>query len=317
MTLTQLQAFLTSAELRSFTAAAKRLKMSQPAISDLIRRLEEELGVRLFRRGSRELFLTSAGEELLPHAQQAVASADAGMRAVRSQLELGGGTATFGLLRNANFYLGVDLALKFHQRYPSVRVRLVGQNSAETALDVARGNLEAGLVTLPIDDDGLEIVPVGRDEVLFVSAHRPDGPIGMAEFADRSLVLYDAHYAETDPVRRQLTDRAQLSGVSISPVIEVEYLSSALDLVRAGVGDSLLCAAATRSAVMPAGLHTAPFVEPIFDTLAFVKRQGMVLSPATREIARMAWDALVEHQAGTDGTLQLTGSSDRLQRFLH
>lgn len=318
MSLTQLQAFVTAEAQRSFTKAADALKMSQPAISDLIRRLESELGAQLFVRGGRELTLTSAGEQLLPHAQQAVASAAEGARAVRSQLELGGGIATFGVLRNADFYLGSDLALRFHRRYPRVRIRLVGQNSAETAADVARGVLEAGLVTLPVEDEGLEIVPVGRDELLYVTAdaERAASPPTLVRLAATPLVLYDAHHGDTDPARRQLAERLQLVGGTLEPVIEVEYLASALDLVAAGVGDTIVCAAATRSAIMPPGLFTASFAEPLYDTLALVKRRGMILSPASREFAAMAWRALRDHQATEQGTLVMRSSTAPLRRFL-
>lgn len=316
MTLAQLQAFIEAARLESFTRAAEELRMSQPAISDLIRRLEHELGSRLFHRGSRQLLLTDAGRTLLPHALQSIASAESGSRAVRELLELESGTATFGLLRNADFYLGVDFAIRFHERYPNVLVRLVGQNSAETAADVARGALEAGLVTLPIDDDGLDVVPLARDEILYVTADpdRAKRKVTIDRLAAAPLVLYDAHYANADPARRQLASRAQLSGVTLQPVVEVEYLSSALRLVEAGVGDSIICRAAAESDLMPAGLHTVPFAEPLFDTLAFVKRRGLVLSPATRVMAGMAWEALKTDQATR--SLSLLPETSQLRHFL-
>lgn len=91
----------------------------------------------------------------------------------KSQRATDRGTATFGVLRNADFYLGSNLAKRFHALYPDERIRLVGQNSAETASDVASGFLEAGLVTLPVDDTELDVVPLVRDEVLFV-VRRPN-----------------------------------------------------------------------------------------------------------------------------------------------
>ncbi|MFJ5956636.1 LysR family transcriptional regulator [Paenarthrobacter sp. NPDC092416] len=314
----QLQAFRAAALCGTFTAAAEKLGMSQPAISDLIRRLEVELGAKLFVRGSRTLHLTSAGEQLLPHAEQAVASAALGAQAVQLQVELGGGTATFGLLRNADFYLNADLAKRFRTCYPNVRVRLVGQNSAETANDIARGMLEAGLVTLPIDDTGLDVLPVARDEVLFVTADpvRARRRVSIRAFAAGPLVLYDAHYAAADPVRRQLNERAQLDGQRIDPVVEVEYLSTALSLVTEGFGDSVICAAATKSAIMPDELHTASFEEPLFETLAFVKRRGHLLSPATRALVELAWDALCAYQDTPAGAAEIVAEHEDVQAFL-
>ncbi|WP_353816558.1 LysR family transcriptional regulator [Agromyces sp. SYSU T00266] len=316
MTLTQLQAFVAAAALRSFTAAAAELKMSQPAVSDLIRRLEQELETPLFHRASRTLVLTAAGEQLLPHAETAVAAADQGRRAVRSQLELDGGIATFGLLRNADFYLKADLAQRFRREHPRVRIRLVGQNSAETAADVASGVLEAGLVTLPIVDDGLELVPLLRDELVYVTAD-PSRAVHARAIEDllaAPLVLYDAHYATVDPARRQLDERAQIAGGKIEPEIEVEYLTTAISLVREGFGDSIICRAAV-SPLIDGGLHTVSFQPRLYDTIALVKRRGAVLSPATREMARMAVDSLLEHQDTADGTAELIVSTPQLARF--
>ena len=157
VTLSQLEAFVAAAKSGSYTAAAEYLGMTQPAVSDLIRRLELELEAKLFQRVGRSMKLTAAGEHLLPFAEQSASAAAQGARAVRSLAGLGGGTATFGMLGNMTYYFGADLGTRFLQLYPKVRVRLIGQNSAETAADVASGNLEAGLVTLPVASEGLEI----------------------------------------------------------------------------------------------------------------------------------------------------------------
>ncbi len=84
--LTQLQAFVTVVEFGSFTRAAAALSISQPAISELIRRLELDLSSTLILRRGGKLELTNAGEKLLPHAEQAVTSARQAVKAVRSEL---------------------------------------------------------------------------------------------------------------------------------------------------------------------------------------------------------------------------------------
>ncbi|MFE6720484.1 LysR family transcriptional regulator [Streptomyces albidoflavus] len=300
MTLNQLKAFVEAQRLGSFTAAARALDIAQASASELVRRLEAELDAELFVRGSRTLTLTAAGQELLPYAQEAVAAADSGVRAVHSLGSLGGGTATFGVLRNADYYLLANLVQMFHARYPAVRVRLVGQNSAETASAVAAGDLEAGLVVLPIDDEGLAVTPLMRDEVRYVSAdeERTREPVTIEAFAAAPLVLYDAHYGWKDPTRRQLAERAQLAGVGIDPLIELEHVEAALKLAAAGVGDTIASRAVIASPTFPAGLRTAPFAEPLYDTIALVRRRGHPLSRATRELARLAEDTLREIRGG-------------------
>ncbi|MFJ9176584.1 LysR family transcriptional regulator [Streptomyces sp. NPDC102360] len=296
MTLNQLRAFVEAERLGSFTAAARAMDIAQASASELVRRLEAELDAELFVRGSRTLALTSAGQELLPYAQQSVEAADSGTRAVHSLGSLGGGTATFGVLRNADYYLLSNLVQLFHARYPSVRVRLVGQNSAETAAAVAAGRIEAGLVVLPIDDEELQVTPLLRDEVYYVSASEEHTrtPVTIEDFAAAPLVLYDAHYGWQDPTRRQLAERAQFAGVRVDPLIELEHVEAALKLVTTGVGDTIASRAVVDSPAFPAGLHTASFADPLYDTIALVRRRGHPLSRATRELARIAEDTLRE-----------------------
>jgi DNA-binding transcriptional LysR family regulator len=300
VTLHQLRAFLAAAETGSFTAAAARLMVAQASVSELIRRMEEEYGIELFRRGPRRLVLTSAGQELLSHAEQSVAAADHADTALRSIRSLGGGVSTFGVLRNADHYLLSGLVQQFHQRYPNVRVRLVGLNSVEVALAVAAGELEAGLVVLPIDDDGLTVTPLLRDEVLYASV-RPErvaSRLRTADLAAAPLILYDAHYGWKDPTRRQLAERAQLEGIKLEPIIEVEHVESALHLVAMGVGDTIISRAVANSSICPPEVHTVGFAQPLYDTIAFIRRDSAVLSPATKEIARLAQEMLLSRPGG-------------------
>jgi len=299
MTLNQLRAFLEAQRLGSFTAAADALDIAQASVSELVRRLEIELDAQLFVRGSRRLGLTAAGEELVPYAEQVVQAADGGAHAVRSLGSLGGGTATFGVPRNADYYLLSSLVQTFHMRYPAVRVRLVGQNSAETAAAIQAGEIEAGLLILPIDDEGLTVRPLLRDEVFYVSADaaRTAKPVTMQQFANADLVLYDAHYGWKDPTRRQLAERAKLAGLQLEPLIEIEHVESALKLVSGHVGDTIASGAVIDSDAFPAGLHTAPFVPPLFDTIALAQHRSRPLSNATREFARLAEDTIGELRA--------------------
>ncbi|WP_307135297.1 LysR family transcriptional regulator [Streptomyces aurantiacus] len=295
-TLNQLRAFLAAARLGTFSAAAVELRTTQPSVSELVKRMEEHYRVPLFTRGARRLVLTSAGEELLPYAQQAAEAAEGADRALRSLTSLDGGVATFGLLRNADYYLLSDLLETFHARHPRVRLRIVGLNSVEVAEAVTAGDLEAGLVVLPIDAEGLDITPLLRDEVVYASADpgRTTRPITMTDLAEAPLILYDAHYGWRDPTRRQLAERAQVEGVTLSPLVEVEQVDSALHLVARGAGDTIVSRAVAGSRTFPKDLHTVGFAEPLYDTIAAVQRQGAVLSPATREIARLARRMLLE-----------------------
>src|SRR3954454_8640882 len=144
MTLQQLQYFLAAAEHGSFSRAAAELHLAQPSLSEQVRRLEAEFGVALFQRVGRGLALTEAGRALRPHAERTLAEAEAARASVVEVRELRGGTAAFGTWGTSRYYIGVDLVAEFRQRHPDVRVRLLGQNSAQVVEAVQTGALAAG-----------------------------------------------------------------------------------------------------------------------------------------------------------------------------
>ncbi len=101
---------------------------------------------------------------------------------------------------------------------------MVGRNSSAIIEHVRRGELEAGAVLPPIDDHVLDVRPIVRDEVLYVSASpgRKRRPATIKQLAATPLVFYDAESADKDPIRRQLAERAQALGVHLQPKVEVE-----------------------------------------------------------------------------------------------
>lgn len=301
MTLTQLKAFLAALERGSFTAAAIELDSTQASVSELVARLERELGLKLFTRGPRRLVPTSAALELREHAVQAVTAITNGVDAIHALVSLEGGTCTFGVLRNAAYYDLSDLVQRFHTRHPHVKIRLVGLNSSLVAESVAGGEIEAGLVVLPVADEGLEVKPLFRDEVVYVSAqrHPGQGPVSIEEVARAKLVLYDAYAGWNDPTRRQLLERARLRGLTIEPAIEVEHVETALNLVATGAADTMVCRTIAEGAAFPEGVHVTPFAEPMYDTVALVWREGTYLSPATRRLAELAETTMLAKVAAT------------------
>jgi len=298
MTLQQLQYMLAAIEHGSFSAAAQSLHLAQPSLSEQVRRLEAELGVALFQRVGRGLVLTEAGRALRPHAEAALAAVERARESVGAIRELRGGLAAFGTFGTARTYLGSDLVEDFRNSHPDVRVRIVGQNSSDTAEAIRAGELESGLVVLPIDDHGLSVRPAMRDEVLYVSTDpaRLRRPMTIARLAGVPLILSEASWGSQDPTRRQLSELAQREGVAIEPQIDVEDMEVALELAARGLGDTIAPRGMLRR-LAPSSLGWVPFAEPIYETFAFTWRRGAQLSPATREFMTFAerrLDAIAE-----------------------
>ena len=286
VSLQQLRCFCAAAELGSFTAAADRLRVSQPAVAEQIRKLETTLGADLFVRAGRGVVPTDAGEAFAAHATRTLRSLEDAAGSVEAYRSLDDGVASLGTFNAPSAWRFNELVCAFLERHPAMTVRLVGRNSAWTADRVRQGELEAGIVVLPIDGDRLDVRPLVRDEVLYVSAEpdRTRNPVTMEALASAQLVFYDAESADNDPIRRQLADRAQADGLRLRPRVEVEYMDLALQLVAAGTGDTYLPSAYTHAPYFPRRLTTTTFSPPLYDTFAVITRQAARLSPATREL---------------------------------
>jgi DNA-binding transcriptional LysR family regulator len=292
MTLQQLRYFVSAARHGSFSAAAESLHLAQPSLSEQMRSLEGELGTPLFVRGARGTVLTEAGRAFRPEAEAILAGVERARDSVAGVREIRAGTLTFGTFGSASWYGLADVIETFRERHPDVRLRAVGQNSSEVADAIRDGEIEAGLVVLPVDDRGLDVRPAIRDEVFYASAdpERLTRRMSVRRLAEAPLILPDARWGAEDPTRRQLTERAQRAGVRLQPVIEVEDVDLALDLAARGLGDTVISGAIAQSERCPGTLGTVAFTEPLYDTFAVASRRGASLTPATRSMVAIVDD---------------------------
>ncbi|WP_169542314.1 LysR family transcriptional regulator [Solirubrobacter soli] len=281
----QIRCFCAAAEYGSFTAAAEALRVSQPAVAEQIRKLENALGADLFVRAGRGVTLTEAGEAFAQHATRSLRAVEDGADSVGELTGLRSGTIAIGVFGEPSAWRLDELAVSFLRRHPDVSLRLIGNNSSTITERVRRGELEAGVVALPIDDDKLEVHPIVRDEVLYVSAfpERTREPATIERLADRPLVFYDAESADNDPIRRLLAERAQAQGLRLELKVEVELKDIAMSLVAAGIGDTYIPYAYTRAPYFPKGLSTVPFSPALYETHAIIVRPGTRVSPGVRE----------------------------------
>lgn len=290
-TLRQLEYFLSAVEHGSFSAAAEHEHVAQPSLSEQIRRLEHELGAVVFIRTNRALRLTDVGRLLVPLARSTLRSVDLICSTAREATSLTGGTVSFGTFSSAHRYLLTPLIAEFHALYPQVQIRITGLNSSEVATAVRAGELEAGLVQLPIDDRGLAVSrPVLVDTVVYVSSDvsRTRDPVTIESLAEAKLVLSEARWKDEDPLRRSITERARAAGVEIDPFVEVEFQSAAMELAASGVGDTLLSYLVARSHESANRVSWAPLDPTFEEKFAFVTKVDGVLSPATRQLMVLA-----------------------------
>jgi DNA-binding transcriptional LysR family regulator len=286
VSLQQIRCFCAAVELGSFTAAAAALRVSQPAVAEQVRKLELALGADLFIRAGRGVVPTEAGRAFAEHATRSLRAVEDAADSVDELTALRSGTIAIGIFGGPSAWNIDELVAAFLRRHPDASVRLVGRNSSAVADHVRRGELEAGVVLLPIDGDKLDVRPIVRDEVLYVSAkpERTRRPATIDRLAGTPLIFYDAESADKDPIRRQLAERAQALGIRLQPKVEVELKDIALRLVAAGIGDTYLPSAYTHAPYYPAGLSTTSFAPALYDTFAIITRPGSRLSSGVREL---------------------------------
>ena len=277
MTLQQLQYFLAAFRHGSFSAAAEELHLAQPSLSEQVRRLEAELGVRLFQRVGRGLKPTEAGNTAPAR------RADAGRgRAARGSVvavrELRGGTATFGTWGTARYYPGWTSSPI--PSPPSERARarrrpeLVGGRRGRARRHWRRDGLAADRRPRPRRpaDHAREILYASTDPAREHAATIEALAAGVADPRRRQLQRGGPH-------ARWLAGLAQRVGVSIQPQIDVEDIEAALELAARGLGDTIV----SRGILLAMGrrvskrLGWVPFAEPFYTTFAFVSRANAPL----------------------------------------
>lgn len=294
MTLQQLRYFLAACEHGSFTAAADSLFIAQPSLAEQVRRLEGELGVRLFVRTGRKLTLTEAGSNLETHAKRVMAAVEAARASVKDTRDLRGGTASLGTFAIGYRYMVNEVVRTFVARHPDVSVRVVGQHTFEVLDKIRRGELEAGLVALPFDETGLVVEPVMSDEILYTALSGPDTtqPMSIERLVQTRFIVYDAVFGWKDSIRSKLNTQATEAGLELAVAIEVEHVESALELAAQGLGGTYVLQNVAESIGLPSGMGLVPFAPRLFDTFAFVWRRDHTPSPATAELIRLTREHL-------------------------
>jgi len=194
MELHELRAFQTVAAERSFSRAAARLHRTQPAISQAVRRLETELGERLFDRSSKGGRLTEAGTVLLDYAERLSRLTDEAEGAVRELQELRRGRVVIGV-NEAAVHVLLPIVTQFREAHPRAQVEMRRVHSRQIPGEVLNRSLDFGLVTYRPGERGLRSVPLGIDELVMLT--HPEHPLArrqqitMEEFGLQTIIAHN------------------------------------------------------------------------------------------------------------------------------
>ncbi len=284
LNLDQLHAFMQVAEAGSFSVAAQRLNLTQPAISMQVRQLEQRLGLPLLERLGRRVTPTAAGLDLIAHARQIDAAVDSALAAMA--VHAGGTVGRVRLATGATacIYLLPPVLRDLRARLPGLEILVSTGNTPDILHDVEDNQIDLALVTLPVSGRVFEVVPLLEESfVAIASAEAPPLPAVVApqDFVGRPLVLYEPG-ANT---RSLIDDWFRAAGLAPRPVMELGSAEAIKRLVGAGLGYSVL----PRTAIDGAGVDALtqhPLVPPLTRQLGLVRRRDKVLDPALSETIR-------------------------------
>lgn len=267
----QLKAFHAVALHGSFTRAAERLFLTQPAISDQVRKLEERFGVLLFHRNKRSVQLTDLGERLLGITQRLFACEAEAHELLQDSRALHTGTLVLAV--DAPVHVLPQIA-QFCQQYPGISVKVETGNTDESLLRLFNYQADLALLGRDVDDERLLCVPMRSDPmVAFVSRHHPWADresISLADLDDTPIVL-----REPGSVTRQtLEEEMQRAGLRIRPAIQVEGREAAREAVVVGIGVGVVSAAEFGADARVCALPIVDCQRRLTETLVCLREQS-------------------------------------------
>ncbi len=291
MDLNQLHTFLAVAREGHMTRAARQLHLTQPAVSAQISKLEDDLGHRLFDRTPKGMMLTEAGELFRDYAEASLAQLDNGRLALDQLAGLEKGSLTIGGGATATTYLLPRLLGRFHADNPGIRFFVREQSSQQSVEDVLSGELDLGIVTLPIKlasgsstaSSKLEVEPWVEDELrLIVPPNHPasdQASFAWPDLAGQPLVLFEAGSAVRDIIDRRISE----AQIDVDIVMELRSIESIKQMVAQGIGSGFVSQFALGAE--QTGLRCVD--NPIARRLAAIYASDRTQSAATRAFLAM------------------------------
>lgn len=239
-----IQYFLAVAEHLSFTKAAAALHVSQPALSQQVKQLEEILGAQLFDRSGRTTRLTDAGDVYLVYARRAYQGLREAQSAIHDVSDLSRGSLRVAVTPTFTTYLVGPLIEAFHSRYPKITLNLkeISQERIEELLTA--GELDIGIAFDEINTPDIEAIPLLKENLaLMVNRRHPlskEESIGLQTLNAESLVLLSSDFATREQIDRYCRKHAihpqvQMEANALGAVIEIVRRTSLSTLLPAKI----------------------------------------------------------------------------------
>ena len=279
MDLRQLRVFVEIVRQGSFTQAAEQLHIAQPAVSITLRKLEEGLDLTLLNRHEKRISLTAEGETLLRHAERILDSLAAAETEMAELRGLDHGEVRIGIPPMMSSYYFPQIIRAFRDRYPNLKLSVIGEGAARIQRLIAKGELDMGVIAGTRLMEGLESQALLREEIVAcVPLNHPLAgreKISLSEFLQEPLILFKEGY-----YMRELMDEL-VAGEHQPP--QVVFETNLFSLVRSLIKQQLGISTFLRMVVSSDGeLAAVSFDPPLHLDLLVAWKAGRHLSRANR-----------------------------------
>lgn len=285
--------FCIVAECNSFSGAAKKLYMTQPAVSQTIMQLENELGICLFRRGAKGVTLTTEGHILYEYIHAAINLINVGQQKIKETLNLTVGELKIGVGDTISRFFLLPYLEEFHTRFPNVKLKIINRTTPEQCELLKAGEIDLAVCNLPIQDTALEVREYFHIHDIFVGGEQykklSKNPVALEELTRLPLI-----FLEKKSNSRQYVEQHLLSeGIKISPEIELGSHDLLLEFARINLGVSCVIKEFAKEYLDSKGLYEIRLMNPIpRRSVGCLFLKSVPLSPASSEFLNILEEKL-------------------------
>ena len=288
MDINQLEVLVTVARERSFSRAGEVLSRTQPAISQAIRRLEIEVGEKLFDRSSKDGTLTFAGEVLLDYARQMLNLRHSAQTALVEMRNLHHGKVTISANEHTVFYL-LPLIAEFRRIHPLIKIEVQRGVASRIPKQITAREAELGVISFSPNDDSIRSVPVMNDELTLVVSpkHRFAGQkeVSIKDLGDEIFVAHNA----PSPYRQKVIESFEKYKTKLNIAVELPSLEAIKKLVEIDVGVALVPRLTAQSEIASGQLVALSVKEMKLERkLNIIYRRNSELSHAAKAFLKIA-----------------------------
>jgi LysR family nitrogen assimilation transcriptional regulator len=301
MELRQLRYFVAIVDHGSLSRAALVLHVAQPALTQQLRQLEEELGVQLLHRSAQGVLNTDAGKVFYEHAQAILKQVADAQAAVVQSAERPSGSVTLGLPHSISDALALPLLTAIRARYPEITLQLTEEITGSLAEQLRAGRINLAVL---FDDGQLGsfiATPLVEEELRYVC--RADAPaaagrdsLSLRDALDTTLILPGLQHG----VRPRIESTARAAGLATRDVIEINSIAILKSAILAGMGATILPVAPVQDEVERGAMRALAIRDPaIARTVVLCASRNIPLTNAAAAVGRLVTQ--VAHDLCRDG----------------